>query len=104
MKRKLIETRQQHLVKCDNVSCDFVVDSKTGDINEDSIEYINKPCPKCRENLLTETDYLNHQKVVKMINFINKWFSWLTIFLRENDKEKEYVVNTHRKIQITEKE
>lgn len=41
-------------LKCDNPSCDFVDMSIT---IEDYDNWVNKPCPKCGANLLTEEDY-----------------------------------------------
>ena len=41
-------------IKCDNSSCDYT------DMSVDVSEYpkwIDKPCPKCGENLLTQEDY-----------------------------------------------
>ena len=35
---------------------------------------------------LTEQDYINSLKVLKAINWLNKWFSWTTIFIRKNKK------------------
>jgi len=39
-------------IKCDN--CNYADSTVTRD---DYDEYLNKPCPKCNENLLTEEDY-----------------------------------------------
>lgn len=43
-----------HGVKCDNSGCDFVVSFEAFEEYE---QFINKPCPKCGENLLTQEDY-----------------------------------------------
>jgi hypothetical protein len=42
-------------IKCDNPKCDFVDKSVTSDDYE---LWLNKPCPKCGENLLTEDDFM----------------------------------------------
>ena len=55
-------------IKCDNRECDFMDDSvKVEDYNN----WLNRPCPKCGENLLTEEDYNNVQLLMSMVNTIN---------------------------------
>lgn len=41
-------------LKCDNPNCDFVDMSIA---IEDYDKWLNKPCPKCGANLLTQEDY-----------------------------------------------
>jgi hypothetical protein len=41
-------------IKCDNINCDYEDDSVSVDDYEN---YLNKPCPICGENLLTQADY-----------------------------------------------
>lgn len=41
-------------IKCDNHECDFIDVDVT---YKDYSQYLNKPCPKCGENLLTDHDY-----------------------------------------------
>lgn len=72
----LIETHRQFLIECDNPGCSYTIP----DNGEDAREYINKPCPCCGENLLTEADYLQDEKLMKMIKGINKCFGWLGYF------------------------
>ncbi len=55
-------------LKCDNPNCDWT--DTTISLNELS-NYINKPCPKCGENVLTEEDYNNAMALEGMINVIN---------------------------------
>ena len=43
-----------HGLKCDNPNCDY--NDMTIPVQEYSA-WVNKPCPKCGENLLTEEDY-----------------------------------------------
>ena len=95
MKRKLIELNQSNLIVCDNPDCDFVVVNETGDANINSVEYVNKPCPKCGQNLLTERDYEDYMKFIKYVNFINKWFSWITIFYSKNPNYVDANVKIH---------
>lgn len=58
-------------IQCDNPKCDF------RDMNvkyEDHESWLNKPCPKCGENLLTEKDYKSCKRLIKAIRFFNKIF------------------------------
>lgn len=55
-------------IKCDN--CDFKDDS----IQRNEFEnYINKPCSKCSENLLTFNDYLNVLKLEQAVFETNNY-------------------------------
>jgi len=55
-------------IKCDNPICDY---------KDMSVEYsdypkwLNKPCPKCGENLLTEADYKTLQDLVDVVDLVN---------------------------------
>lgn len=40
-------------------------------LDEDMANWINKPCPKCGENLLTQEDFDRHEQVIITANFIN---------------------------------
>jgi hypothetical protein len=95
MKRKLIEMHQEYLVVCDNTNCNYKVINPTGDPNMDAIEYLNKPCPVCNENLLTDIDYIQSLHMMKIINWINKWFSWLMFFVPKSKKLKSTFVHFH---------
>jgi len=81
--KKLIIIEERDLVVCDNPKCDFKIPS-TANIN--IVDCINEPCPKCGENLLTEKDYLQYVNTMKVVDWLNKWFSWLTIFERKNQR------------------
>lgn len=55
-------------IKCDNPDCDFA------DNNVEFSDYdkwLNKPCPKCGQNLLTEQDYETCQFLFNLTNKIN---------------------------------
>ncbi len=53
-------------LQCDN--CDW----KDASIIFDNYkEWINKPCPKCGENVLTEEDYKNSESMRKAIDIVN---------------------------------
>ena len=77
-------------LKCDNPDCDYVnMDIKV----EDYKKWVNKPCPKCGENLLTEDDY---NFVMIMLNITDKFNK---IFPKVQDDEKliEMDVNLNSK-------
>ena len=93
MKRKAIEINQPNLIECDNHSCNFTIPNPIGDPNTKTVEYINTACPKCGENLLTEKDYTDHLKLMKAVNWINKWFSWITVFYSKS-KGKDYAAKS----------
>lgn len=101
-RRKLIETKQEFLVVCDNPACDYKVENVSKDPNENlTEEYVNVPCPKCGENLLTEDDHCRFVKVMRIIDFINKWFSWILFFVPESDRESETTtITTHKEVKI----
>jgi len=84
--RKLIERQDYTTINCDNINCDYSLKVK-GDIEF----FINMPCPKCGENLLSIDDYLNHVRLIKVVKFINKWFSWITLFT--SNKRQAYQVD-----------
>lgn len=65
---KVVELNIQG-IKCDNESCDYI---DMGVKYEDYKEYLNKPCPKCGENLLTEEDYNATKQIVAITKFMNK--------------------------------
>lgn len=67
MEQKNIEMIGGGLV-CDNENCDFEdMSIKQSDYKD----WVNKPCPKCGENLLTEEDFINSEKMQLAVNFMN---------------------------------
>lgn len=89
--KNLIEVTQKNGIICDNPKCDFKIENETKDPKMDCSEYLNVGCPNCGENLLTEKDYLDYQRLLKIINWMNKWFSWLTIFTPKSKYTKSTV-------------
>ena len=85
--RKLIETSNNlgPLVVCDNPNCTYEVPR---DGNKQLTDYLNVPCPKCGENLLTQQDLQTYLTTMRVVKFLNKWFSWTTIFF----SDKNYTV------------
>lgn len=59
-------------IKCDNPKCDY----KDMSVRfEDYPKYVNKPCPKCGQNLLTKHDY----NVAKMVMSLAKLFGRIEV-------------------------
>ena len=56
-------------IKCDNSKCDFVDQSVR---IQDYDKWLNKPCPKCGSNLLTQADYDNVQMLLKLVHIVNE--------------------------------
>lgn len=69
-------------IKCDNPECDFADFTVT---MEDYEQWVNRPCPKCGANLLTEADFKNVQMLMKLATMVNKSVSV------ENPDESEMV-------------
>ena len=74
-------------IKCDNPECSY----RDNEVKyEDYINWVNKPCPECGSNLLTESDYHVVLKMVKAVNFINRLVTMVTpSFLRKRVKPLE---------------
>ncbi len=102
--RQLIEKTQNSSIVCDNTKCSYTVPYSEEE-EKNIISYINKPCPLCGENLLTEQDYILHQKTLRTVNWINKWFSWIAYFYSKKSWEKRQntiSVHVHDGIKIKE--
>jgi predicted nucleic-acid-binding Zn-ribbon protein len=54
-------------IKCDN--CDYRDDDVSFD---DYPQYLNKPCPECGENLLTQADLDATKKLIDAVKILNK--------------------------------
>ncbi len=112
-----IEKVSEDTLKCDNEKCGYVESVPM----DKWMEYINKPCPKCGENLLTIEDYNNALQVMMMAGFINslspeelKEFADgvnvddlpedLASKLKELGEEDSAVmsISTHKKIEISD--
>jgi hypothetical protein len=64
----IIEVSQEFLIVCDNPNCDHKIKHETGDYHVETKNYINAPCPKCGENLLTQQDYDDSARLSRTIN------------------------------------
>lgn len=67
---KAIETNI-YGIKCDNPNCDYQ------DMTvkyEDYPSLLNKPCPECGDNLLTQEDFDRTETLVHNIEMVNKFY------------------------------
>lgn len=63
-----VEVSKSGGLKCDNQSCGWIDPSIKV---EDYKDWVNKPCPECGENLLTEEDFDSTNRLMDAINMIN---------------------------------
>lgn len=61
----MINPLQVKGIKCDNESCDFADDSVEF---EEYKDWVNKLCPECGSNLLTEADMKSVTLLIKIFN------------------------------------
>ena len=59
---------ENHGLKCDEPTCDYVYAFVEGDTYE---KYVNAPCPKCGSNLLTQEDCDTMMEVLALIEMAN---------------------------------
>jgi len=59
-----------HGIKCDNSNCDY---SDMSVPVSDYENWINKPCPKCGENLMTQTDFDETIKWLELAEIVNSY-------------------------------
>lgn len=56
-------------IKCDNKNCNYKNENvRYGEFDA----WLNKPCPKCGQNLLTEADFKSMKYLIKITAFLNK--------------------------------
>ena len=65
---ELIKIQKMGGIKCDNPSCTYRNESVAVD---DYPDWLNRPCPLCGANLLTEKEFRAHRNVLKAVNLIN---------------------------------
>jgi phage FluMu protein Com len=56
-------------LKCDNPKCDWINETIP---DEEFENWLNKPCPKCGENVLTDEDFKFAKALDSSIDFINQ--------------------------------
>ena len=84
-KYKVIESGYSGLI-CDNPKCNYE-DNFIIPPNE-LRDHINRACPECGDNLLTENDCNHHTSLLKVINIINV-VCFPFMFLKGGKKEKD---------------
>lgn len=97
---KVIEIELDDLITCDTIDCGFVIKNENKTVDVDIKEYLNMPCPRCGANLLTQKDYDDSEKVRKAIEWINKWFGWISFFSRKKKMKVVGEIKTHKGINI----
>lgn len=56
-------------IQCDNTACNFTdMSVKVQDYDK----WLNKPCPKCSSNLLTQSDYDKVQQMLKNAKLVDR--------------------------------
>ena len=58
-------------IQCDANGCDYITHDDVS--NETLVNFLNKPCPKCGENLLTQEDFSefdNHLKLASVMSLV----------------------------------
>jgi len=101
-KRTLIEPAGLQILTCDNPNCDFEQSFKELTPEEMS-KFIGCRCPQCDQNLLTKEDHEQYLSFLKVVNWINKWLGWITIFYSKktiDDNTCNMSVHCHDGIKI----
>lgn len=78
-------------LKISGIKCDGCQDYYNKNVNvKEYKELVNKPCPKCGSNLLTEADFKTTNNVIFYTTIFNILLSpiqlFLSIFTKEEDK------------------
>jgi hypothetical protein len=69
---KILDITSSGGVKCDAENCTYKDDTVS---IHDYERYLNKPCPVCGANLLTEEDFIT----IKVLMFLDKWLGWIRV-------------------------
>ena len=89
------------IIICDNTECDFTIKSTLDQAeNLDFSPYLNMPCPKCGENLLTEQDFRLATASLSLINAFNKKIDKGSIELDTEDSRVYAKVKFYNGIKI----
>lgn len=66
-------------IKCDTAGCDWSDDFVP---SSDYQNWLNRPCPKCSGNLLTQKDLTAFINMISVVDKLNSWCNkWLPEFL-----------------------
>lgn len=96
---KILEGQERTDIVCDNPDCDFTMDTR----NEIVGLFVNEPCPKCGENLLTQKDYMIFSVIHKTFAVINFVFGWVRVFYTEADRKSVLIGSVNGKITLKDK-
>ncbi|WP_097005268.1 hypothetical protein [Lacrimispora amygdalina] len=77
---EIIKIKKMGGIKCDNPNCNYKDDTVQA---SEYPSYLNKPCPICGSNLLTEADFKSFIKIMKVINKINSFGNKLPKFIQK---------------------
>ena len=100
-----MEIKQENIIECDY--CPYVV--KNDGITKLS-EFIDKPCPNCGHNLLTQKDYNKFKRLMRVLTFLNKIVSGS---VKSKNPEKTTIkvhdgvtvnIDNQEEVPVTEKE
>lgn len=93
-----------HGLICDNSECDW---SDSSVKLQDYPNWLNKPCPKCGQNVLTEEDYGNTLAILELSHAINKFspeeLETLIDSLKENESNEQTLVEKYNLPKNTER-
>ena len=99
--RKIIEKYPDTIrIVCDKVGCGYEVPKEVID-KYPLVSFIGIQCPDCKEVLLTKDDYNRWMVMDAYINFVNRYFSWLTFFMKKNIKGQFVEAHVHKGIKFT---
>lgn len=82
---ELIKMKQMGGIKCDNPNCTYRDDSVKP---EEYPNYLNRPCPICGQNLLTEADFRSFCMILQTVNRINSLFNRMPNFIKKRAIQK----------------
>lgn len=105
---KIVEMTSGGIV-CDNPECDYIDETVTIEMYHD---FLNKSCPKCGENLLTEEDFELAMRLQHLGNFFNslspeqveEWNKSQGYEVKPEMKDKKLHVTFHAHKEISVKE
>lgn len=80
-------------IKCDNPNCDYKdISVKWDDIEKTGAEYLNKPCPKCGQSLLTQEDFDSTKRLIFVMTELEKIAE--EVFTDNNDNPINFTVKS----------
>lgn len=101
-----IEMSEKCGIKCDSEKCDYYDETV---LHSELEAWINKPCPKCGENLLTLEDYESSKMLENIVNAFNTISPEQIEEMTKNLPKIEglngnitMTVDTHKGMQITD--